>query len=238
MKFTIHFIWTLTFIAMIIQLLIVFLTTQKFNNRFLFNEKNTWSPNIYRLNLFCSISFFLFTCFIAKKIIMSSTSLINIIIGLISIMSITFLSYVLIYKNKKTTQVELRGNITTSKITNDFKINISKDILDNTFEILKKHDLIKNFNDENSIPNKELFINTLLDNKLPEYKIFKLELDNIQTKYIYDKIQANSKSLTLDKFLMIFGNKNPKATPNSITTSSNKSINETPKNIEILKNLF
>lgn len=238
MKFTIYFTLIIIFIAIIIQYLIVISNTQKIFNRFIFNEKNNWSPNIDRLNLFCSISFFLFTCFIAKKNIMSSTSLINNIIGLISIIFITFLSYALIYKNKKITQVKLRDNITASEVTNDFKINLKKEDLSRTFDILLKNDIIKNINDLNAIPDKQKFIEIFKSGKLPGERIFKLELDNIQTKFIYEKIKPNSKSLTLDKFLMIFGNKNPKATPNSITTSSCKTTNETPKNFEILKNLF
>lgn len=120
----------------------------------------------------------------------------------------------------------------------DFKINLSKVVLEKTFDILKENNLIKNINDLDAIPNKEKFIDILVSGKLPEKRMFKLELDNIQTKYLYEKIKVNSKSLTLGKFLMIFGNKNENAKSRTISSSKSNSKIETPKNIEILNQLF
>lgn len=124
------------------------------------------------------------------------------------------------------------------EINYDFKIDLSKVVLEKTFDILKENNLIKNINDLDAIPNKEKFIDILISGKLPEEKVFKLELDNIQTKYIHEKIQKKSKSFTLNKFLAIFGNKNINVTAKSISSSASKSESTSPKNIEILKQLF
>lgn len=124
------------------------------------------------------------------------------------------------------------------EINYDFKIDLSKVVLEKTFDILKENNLIKNINDLDAIPNKEKFVDILISGKLPEEKVFKLELDNIQTKYLYEKIKINSKSLTLGKFLKIFGNKNENAKSKTISSSKSNSKIETPKNIEILNQLF
>lgn len=147
---------------------------------------------------------------------------------------ILILSWSESFKTKIIPEIETKLDV----INYDFKINLSKVVLEKTFDILKENDLIKDINDFDAIPDKEKFIDILISGKLPKERIFKLELDNIQTKYLYEKIQVNSKSLALEKFLMIFGNKNPKATSRSITVSSSKTANETPKNIEILSQLF
>ena len=124
------------------------------------------------------------------------------------------------------------------EINYDFKIDLEKVVLEKTFDILKENNLIKNINDLDAIPNKEKFVDILISGKLPEEKVFKLELDNIQTKYLYEKIKINSKSLTLGKFLKIFGNKNENAKSKTISSSKSNSKIETPKNIEILNQLF
>lgn len=147
---------------------------------------------------------------------------------------ILILSWSESFKTKIIPEIETKLEV----INYDFKINLSKAVLEKTFDILKENDLIKNINDFDAIPDKEKFIDILISGKLPQERIFKLELDNIQTKYLYEKIKVNSKSLTLGKFLMIFGNKNENVKSRTISSSKSNSKNETPKNIEILNQLF
>ena len=138
------------------------------------------------------------------------------------------------FKTKIIPEIETK----LDEINYDFKIDLSKVVLEKTFDILKENNLIKNINDLEAIPDKEKFIDILVSGKLPKERLFKLELDNIQTKYIHEKIQMNSKSFTLNKFLGIFGNKNISVTAKSISSSSSKSESTSPKNIEILNQLF
>lgn len=220
----------------IFQTIIYIGYNQKFVFEYLSNEKSSWNPNIDRMKLATSILFMLFSIFLINSIIKKEAP----VYGIIIVNTVLPILSLLIYFILNKTNTEKKNSIDFEIVENkyDFKINLTKEDLARTFDILLKNDIIKNIYDFDSIPDKEKFIDILISGKLPEERIFKLELDNIQTKFIYEKIKLNSKLFTLEKFLMIFGNKNPKATPNSITTSSNKSINETPKNIEILKNLF
>src|SRR5690606_5428555 len=217
----------------IFQTIIYIRYNQKFVFEYLLNEKSSWNPNIDRMKLATSILFMLFSIFLINSIIKKEAPVYGIIIVNTVLPILSLLIYYIL--NKTNTEITKNIDFEIVKTKNNFKINLPKEVLETTFDILKENDLIKNINDFDAIPDKEKFIDILISGKLPEERIFKLELDNIQTKFIYEKIKLNSKLFTLEKFLMIFGNKNPKATPNSITTSSNKSINETPKNIEILK---
>lgn len=69
------------------------------------------------------------------------------------------------------------------------------------------------------------FINSLSKGVISEEPLFKLEMDNVQTKLFYDLISDGSKGFPLKTFLKIFKNKNGSPKPSSIyaSTSKNKS---------------
>ena len=69
------------------------------------------------------------------------------------------------------------------------------------------------------------FVEILTEGKIPNDPIFKLKMSNVQTKYFWDLLSANSKGFTLDIFLKIFKNKNAKASRSSIEVSFSKAGN-------------
>ncbi|MDR5590477.1 hypothetical protein [Christiangramia sp. SM2212] len=82
-----------------------------------------------------------------------------------------------------------------------------------------------------------IFSEIIINGKLPESPLFKLNMDNRQTKLFFDLLSHNSEGFTLDKFLKIFKNKNKKATRESIESSySNTDI--LPKRHNDLKDVF
>lgn len=105
------------------------------------------------------------------------------------------------------------------------------------YENLYDNNFIDVINIKNDDIDKELFSEILFSGKIPEYPVFKLNMDNIQTKYLFDIISVNSKNFSLDVFLKIFENKNKKTTRNSVEASFSKAKSE-PKMKKEITNSF
>ena len=103
---------------------------------------------------------------------------------------------------------------------------------------LYDNDFIGLIHSKEGLIDKTLFSEILVSGKTPEKPVFKLNMDNIQTKHFYDLISKNSKNFTLDEFLKIFKNKNEKATRNSIEVSSSKATSLPKMKEEIAKCFF
>ncbi|MDM1328658.1 hypothetical protein [Myroides odoratimimus] len=116
----------------------------------------------------------------------------------------------------------------TFKITN---YNI-KD-LKNLYNNLINQDFIEIIDSTTDINDTEMFAETLFNGKLPESPIFQLSMDNIQTKYFWDKLSVKSENFTLDIFLQIFKNNNSNTTRKSIEVSASKAQNSPKRKKEI-----
>lgn len=84
---------------------------------------------------------------------------------------------------------------------------------------------------------EELFAQILFKGKVPEVPKFKLNFDNVQTKYFWDKLKAKDESFTLDFFLKIFRNKNENSTRESVEASFSKS-SKIPKRVKDIDECF
>lgn len=101
------------------------------------------------------------------------------------------------------------------------------------FNKLSEYNFIEVIDTRSNVTDIDCFSNTLYHGIVPEEQIFKLNMDNIQTKYLWDNLSSKSDGFTLDKFLSIFKNNNKGATRKSIETSASKATNP-PKRQEDL----
>lgn len=125
------------------------------------------------------------------------------------------------------------NNISKEK-NKTFKItNYSIKDLKNLYNNLINQDFIEIIDSTTGINDTEMFAETLFNGKLPESPIFQLSMDNIQTKYFWDKLSVKSENFTLDIFLLIFKNNNPNTTRKSIEVSASKAQNSPKRKKEI-----
>lgn len=113
----------------------------------------------------------------------------------------------------------------------------SFDDLKTLYNNLIENDFIELIEPVTHVNDTDKFADILFNGKVPETPVFVLNMDNIQTKYFWDKLETQSTGFTLDKFMLIFKNKNLHATRKSIETSASKATN-LPKRKEDIDNCF
>lgn len=119
-----------------------------------------------------------------------------------------------------------------------FELNsYTEENLRKIYNNLLNFDFIELIDDSHDTFEDKLFADILLNGKIPENVIFKLNFDNVQTKYFWDLLKQNNMSFTLDDFLKIFCNKNRKATRKTIEPSFSKSSKE-PKRKQDIDSCF
>lgn len=111
------------------------------------------------------------------------------------------------------------------------------DDLKTLYNNLIDNDFIELINPNTDVNDTNKFAEILFNGVLPKAPIFMLNMDNIQTKYLWDKLDANSTGFTLDKFLRIFKNKNSSATRRTIESSASKATSS-PKRKKDIDNCF
>ncbi|MCS4238300.1 ABC-type multidrug transport system fused ATPase/permease subunit [Myroides gitamensis] len=116
---------------------------------------------------------------------------------------------------------------------NEYCLNDLKTLYNNLID----NDFIELIDSNTDVNDTDKFAETLFNGTLPKAPIFMLNMDNIQTKYLWDRLVANSTGFTLDKFLLIFKNKNSNATRQSIETSFSNNKNF-PKRKEDIDSCF
>lgn len=122
-----------------------------------------------------------------------------------------------------------------SRSTKSFVLNsFDTKFLKNHYDRLTAYDFIEIIDEEKEFEDSDIFSEILSSGQIPSEPIFKLNFDNIQTKYYFDELSRKSNGFTLDVFLQIFINKNMKANRNSIEASYSKawSIPKKKKNID------
>lgn len=119
----------------------------------------------------------------------------------------------------------------------DFENNYTNTQLEKIFEKLVEHDFIEVIKGNDNIIDKNLFVEILREGILPAEPIFKLHMDNIQTKDFHKLFKSKCKKLTMPKFLKIFIIKSETATPASISSSKSKSLNGAKKK-ELIESIF
>ncbi|OCB78840.1 hypothetical protein [Flavobacterium crassostreae] len=100
-----------------------------------------------------------------------------------------------------------------------------------------ENDFIEVIKNNEDILDKNLFIKTLSEGILPNEPIFKLNMDNIQTKEFHKLFKRKCKRLSIPMFLKIFNIKNETATPASISSSNSKNLNGAKKK-DIIESIF
>tara|TARA_R110002020_G_scaffold42212_10_gene123976 strand:+ start:1878 stop:2714 length:837 start_codon:yes stop_codon:yes gene_type:complete len=68
--------------------------------------------------------------------------------------------------------------------------------------------LITSLKNDPVIQDYDFFTNSLFDKKIPEQALFKIEMDNIESRLFFDLILEGSKGFTLKNMIQIFENKN------------------------------
>ena len=116
---------------------------------------------------------------------------------------------------------------------NEYCLNDLKILYNNLID----NDFIELIDPNTDVNDTDKFAEILFNGTLPEVPIFMLNMNNIQTKYLWDKLEANSTGFTLDKFLLIFKNKNSSATRGTIESSASNATSA-PKRKEDIDNCF
>lgn len=248
MKFSIEYSILMYYILLIvIQLYFIINYFRKFAYQYFAGAKVTFCKKNDRILLFGSSIFFVLTLIIFEKLILEQNgSAIFMFLALSTIL--TTLSIFLFWKVKRELQTKDKsqlffGDFRLDSESVDFKLNFSEDELSELFDKMEDDLLIENLILDSAISDQKLFVRILSQGKLPEEPIFKLNFDNIQTNLFYAHLKSREKyvkmkeRLTLNKFLQIFKNKNPKATPSSISASTAKSFSEA-KDKEQINSLF
>lgn len=119
----------------------------------------------------------------------------------------------------------------------DFVNNYKKSELEKIFENLIDENFISIIIEDENILDKDLFVEIISNEKLPESPIFRINMDNIQTQLFYSLFSEKIEKITLEKFLKIFENKNKNTNAQSIRASASNAKNS-PKESDVIKSLF
>jgi hypothetical protein len=236
-----YIIIALIYINLLIQLRIVIKYFYPFCEDLLLNKKKRWNANHDLLFSVSYIILFGTSLFLSRSILTNSQEIYYVILIGILLIGITVMLFLFYKKWLSITKPADVKSINNEKIESsyDFKITHSKTELEKIFDKLSDNNFIELVDCSENLLDKELFIETLNKGKLPDKVLFKLNMNNIQTGYFFKQLKNNSNELTLEKFMKIFKNKNPNATPSSITSSKSKSKTvNIDKQTEILESIF
>lgn len=113
----------------------------------------------------------------------------------------------------------------------------NKDNYRKLYDNLIDENLIIPLKIDSELQDYDLFINCLFENEIPEEPLFKVEMDNIQSRLFFDLLIEGSKGLTLKTMTKIFRNKNGNIKYRSFLSS--KANNDSgPKKDDIIKRCF
>lgn len=205
------------------------------------NEKITWNSNYDRVIIGAFVGLFYLALILSRKLLTASNEL-YLAIPYMTILILLTISIYLIYRIglKERAKNGLLSNIkndSINKTSQDFENKYSYIELERIFDKLVEYDFIEVLKDNESIIDKNLFVKTLSGGVLPKEPIFKLHMDNIQTKDFQKLLKNKSPKLTMSKFLKIFIIKNETATPASISSSKSKNLNGAKKK-ELIESIF
>lgn len=209
--------------------------------QFFKNEKTSWNSNYDRVIAGAFLALFYVTVCLSNILLTTSNEL-YLTISYMTIVIMLTLSIYLIYKLgfRERTKIGLSSCIKNDTINNsiqDFENKYTILELEKIFDKLVEYDFIEVINDNESIIDKNLFVKTLSEGILPKEPIFKLHMDNIQTKDFQKLLKSKLLKLTMPKFLQIFTIKNVTATPASISSSKSKNLNGAKKK-ELIESIF
>ncbi|MDI5899454.1 hypothetical protein [Flavobacterium yafengii] len=205
------------------------------------NKKITWNSNYDRIIAASFLAFFCLSTYLGRILLTSSNELYLAILY----MTILILLTISIYLLQRTGSAERTKSSLFSSIKSDPQNNCTQDFenkytlakLEKIFDKLVEYDFIEVLKDNESIIDKNLFVKTLSEGILPKEPIFKLHMDNIQTKEFYKLFKGKFQKLTMSKFLKIFIIKSETATPASISSSKSKNLNGAKKK-ELIELIF
>lgn len=122
--------------------------------------------------------------------------------------------------------------------TADFKCYASVDKLQKVYDGLINYDFLwfDDLNEQNEI--RKRFVETFVTGNFPSEPLFQLKMDNLQTHVLFENLEKDTKGLSLDGFMKIVKNKNPKASAESIVESYRKCISENIKNRNLIEMIF
>lgn len=120
--------------------------------------------------------------------------------------------------------------------SNYFEIGWNKDELKEIFNRLNENDFIEILIDY-EVLDFVFFSDKFVAGEIPKEQPFKLNMDNVQTKYFFDLFSSKSTAFTLDDFLCFFTNKNGIAIRGNIESSYSKS-KKNPKQKDVLDKIF
>ena len=124
----------------------------------------------------------------------------------------------------------IRKKVQRNKITEQIACKIFDGLVSNGFMLyddLKIQDLMK-----------KKFIVIFGRNNCPFTPTFKLEMDNIQTHVLYQRLKAIDSSITLKKMTKIFTNENGIMTVKSLSNSYTQRKTENAKDEDLIHSLF
>jgi len=118
-----------------------------------------------------------------------------------------------------------------------YELKWDKEELKLIYKYLEDENFIEFIKDSSKELDYIYFSNLLSSGKLPNSLVFKLNMDNIQTKYFFELFRKNSSGFTLEEFLKIFKNKNKKTSRSSIDSSFSGAKSE-PKRKKDIDGIF
>lgn len=118
-----------------------------------------------------------------------------------------------------------------------FKSSLTATELNHIFDRLVEHTFLEYLDEREKQEKRDEFSRIFINGILPDVPKFKLEMDNIQTYYVYKRFEKHTDRFTLEKFLNVFSNKNNKVSGSSILSSVSKA-NSGPKRQEDLDAIF
>lgn len=198
-------------------------------------DKRIQKPRIIYYVIFSLLSIILFLCFYFFRYEYSELNFSSIFIAFSLCMYFLYFTWSNDFEQKYTSsfkEVILKEENRVYKLT-----NYNKDQLKVLYINLIENNFIELIDDSLDFRAEDLFAEILFEKKAPENPVFKLNFDNVQTKYFWDLLKKNNMSFTLDEFLKIFCNKNKNATRKTIEPSFSKSTNE-PKKKQDIDNCF
>jgi hypothetical protein len=206
---------------------------------FLSNKKQPWNSNHDRLFSTFFLVFFGLSMFLSRSLLNTSQSIYFAVLTSVTLIGITASIYLLYRKSISigSDSKNFSRNNEETKSNYDFVNNYKKSELEKIFENLIDENLISIIKEDENILDKDLFVEIISNEKLPESPIFKINMDNIQTQLFHSLFSEKTEKLTLEKFLKIFDNKNKKGDAPSIRSSASNAKNR-PKKADVIKSLF
>lgn len=238
MKITGYIVVILILLNLLVQFGIILKYFLPFLLCFLSNRKQTWNSNHDRLFSTFFLVFFGLSMFLSRSFLSTSQNIYFAVLIFVTLIGITASIYLLYRKSIsiKSDNKNFNRNNKETKSNYDFENNYKKSELEKIFENLIDGDFISILKEDENILDEDLFIKIICDGKLPEYPIFELHMNNIQTHLFFTLFKEKIDKLSLEKFLQIFENKN-KANAESIRASaSNAKKTGTPS--QTIKAIF